>query len=133
MKMNFASYTVPFSLLRPLSRFLRPSLPFPLSSSIRFKRLTFPIIRGHQFTFNSEQYFTGCIVGRLHDARMSLLALQELIVRVVFVAVVVKSFLRTYEENVVGEYLSFNSWNWSLEEVITRIGERGVSNRTNSF
>lgn len=96
------------------------SLPFLLSSSIRFKRLTFPIIRGHQFTFNSEQYFTGGVVGRLHDARMSLLALEELIVYVVFVAVVVKSFPRMYEENAVGECLSLNSWNRSLEEAITR-------------
>lgn len=105
------------------------ALPSLLSFSIRFKRLTFPIIRGHQFTFNSEQYFTGGVVGRLHDARMSLLALQELIVCVVFVAVVVKSFPRMYEENAVGECLPFNSWNWSLEEAITRIGERYIDSR----
>lgn len=113
MKMNFASCARDSSLsFSPsLPRFLRPRSPFPslLSFSIRFKRLTFPIIRGHQFTFNSEQYFTGGVVGRLHDARMSLLALQELIVCVVFVAVVVKSFPRMYEENAVGECLPFNS------------------------
>ena len=100
MKMNFASCVSISFLSLSLSRF--PLLSF----SIKFKRLTFPIIRGHQFTFNSEQYFTGGVVGRLHDARMSLLALQELIVCVVFVAVVVKSFPRMYEENVVGECLS---------------------------
>lgn len=129
MKMNFASSAraVPSSLFHSLA-FSVP-LPFLLSFSIRFKRLTFPIIRGHQFTFNSEQYFTSGVVGRLHDARMSLLALQELIVCVVFVAVVVKSFPRMYEENAVGECLPFNSWNWSLEEAITRIDERCIDPR----
>lgn len=58
MKMNFAPCArLPTSLLSS-SRVLSVPPFFVLSSSIRFKRLTFPIIRGHQFTFNSEQYFT---------------------------------------------------------------------------
>lgn len=57
---------------------------------------------------------------------MSLLALQELIVCVVFVAAVVKSYPGIYEENAAGECLRFNSWNWSFEEAITRIDERCI-------
>lgn len=75
--------------------------------SIRFKGLTFPIIRGHQFAFNSERYFTGNIPGRLHRTpELSLVVLQKLIVHVVFVAVVVKDFPRMYEEDAVSKCLS---------------------------
>lgn len=60
---------------------------------------------------------------------MSLVALQKLIVRVVFVAVVVKDFLRMYEEDAVSKCRSFNSWNRSLEEAIIPVGERNIDSR----